>query len=169
MDILTRIHQTQFLGREFLTWLWFRSDTREGRFTTSAGDIELWFDQRLKLESEASEASTIQAETPTATQEARVSALTGKSVTQAKIRIVAGQKQWTFTIRQSLALSGVKIPGLLSREDDDQFFERLFLIEEIESLVRELYDEFIRIRVNDATWSDELAEIRRWIRRPEAA
>ena len=42
MQLFEKVKDNEFLGREFLVWLWFRSDVREGRFSLGeAGDAEL--------------------------------------------------------------------------------------------------------------------------------
>ncbi len=40
-----------FLGQEFLTWLWIYSEIHGNFLRTQAGDLELWFESRLHLES----------------------------------------------------------------------------------------------------------------------
>lgn len=181
MDIINRINNSRFLGREFLMWLWFRSQTNEGMFSLSDSDsprtarvaleeqLEIWFDKKVKLTSTAGsateESSTIKADNPTETSEARVSALTGKQITDATLRVVRGQKQWTVTVKaDTLGISGVKVPALLSKEDDDQFTERMALIEEIEEIIRSLFLSFVTLRIGP-DWPSELHEIRTWVHR----
>jgi len=172
MDIITAINSTRFLGREFLTWLWYRSSNQDGVFQTSTGEaIELWFDATLTLEAqgEVKEQNVIKAEHPTETPEAHAAILTGKVVAAARLRVVSGQKQWTFGIKgETLALSSIKIPALLSREDDDQLYERFMLVEEIEDIVNGLYQQFIELRMDDDQWRPEIQAIRTWVHRAAA-
>ena len=95
MDLLTRINRTQFLGREFLTWLWYRSELSEGLFQRDGETFEVWFDAKLVLESlgDIKEQSAIKSENPTETEEARASLQTGKQVREAQLRLIQGQKQ----------------------------------------------------------------------------
>lgn len=192
MDIITAINSTRFLGREFLTWLWYRSSNQDGVFhltdgpTSPAapragrpggsaegagGTIELWFDATLTLEAqgEVKEQNVIKAEHPTETPEAHAAILTGKVVSAARLRVVSGQKQWTFGIKgETLGLSSIKIPALLSREDDDQLYERFMLVEEIEDIVNSLYQQFIELRMDDDGWRPEIQAIRSWVHRVAA-
>lgn len=164
MDIINRINTTTYLGREFLTWLWYRSAVGNGIFHVNNNQMEVWFDRKLTLAIEG-ESMTIKADNPTETSESQASAIAGKVVTDATLRIVDGQKQWTLSIKgDSLGISGVKIPALLSREDDDQLYERFMLIEEIEDIMRDLFRQFIAIRTG-GEWGDELEGIRAWIHR----
>jgi hypothetical protein len=110
MDLLTKIQHTQFLGREFLTWLWYRSDKNDGLFDRDGEQIEIWFDAKLVLEAQADikEQNVIKSETPTETDEARASLLNGKQVKEARLRVISDQKQWTVTVKgDDLALSGL--------------------------------------------------------------
>ena len=166
MDLINRINYTRFLGREFLTWLWFRSDTREGLFELPTGPLEVWFDAKLTLEAQGDlkEQNSIKAENPTEAEEARASLLTGKLVSDARLRLIRDQKQWTLNVKgDTLALSGVKIPALLSREDEEQLYERFYLMEELEDLFADLFEQFIRTRLDDDTWRAEVHAIRSWV------
>ena len=166
MDLINRINFTRFLGREFLTWLWFRSDANEGMFDIPTGAVEVWFDAKLTLEAQGDlkEQNVVKAENPTEADEARASLLTGKLVAEARLRIIRDQKQWTVNVKgDTLALSGVKIPALLSRDDEEQLYERFYLMEELEDLFSDLYEQFIRLRLDDDTWREEIQAIRGWV------
>ncbi|MCB9787736.1 MAG: hypothetical protein H6744_13720 [Deltaproteobacteria bacterium] len=168
MDLINRIANTRFLGREFLTWLWFRSERQEGLFSLDdERTIEVWFDARLTLEAlgDIKEQNVIKSESPTETEEARASLQTGKQVKEARLRVVFDQKQWTATIKaDDLSLHGLKIPAVLSREEDDQVYERFDLLEEIEDLIDALFRLFRVIRLDDDAWRAEVADIREWVR-----
>ncbi len=166
MDIINRINSTRYLGREFLTWLWYRSSLQDGIFEMTDGPLEVWFDAKLTLEAQGDvkESNIIKAENPTETQEAHAALLNGKLVSDARLRLVSGQKQWTLSVKgDSLAISGVKIPALLSREDDDQLYERFMLIEEAEDTVHALFQQFMELRMDDDAWRPEVQAIRGWV------
>ena len=166
MDIINRINSTRYLGREFLTWLWYRSSLQNGIFEMTDGPLEVWFDAKLTLEAQGDvkESNIIKAENPTETQEAHAALLNGKLVSDARLRLVSGQKQWTLSVKgDSLAISGVKIPALLSREDDDQLYERFMLIEEAEDTVHALFQQFMELRMDDDAWRPEVQAIRGWV------
>lgn len=168
MDLVSRIANTRFLGREFLTWLWYRSELQEGLFRLGEDrTIEVWFDARLTLEAlgDIKEQNVIKSESPTETEEARASLQTGKQVKEARLRVVYDQKQWTATIKaDDLSLHGLKLPAVLSREEDDQVYERFDLLEEIEDLMDDLFGVFRTIRLDDDAWRPEVAAIRDWVR-----
>ena len=166
MDLLNRIEHARFLGREFLAWLWYRSELQEGLFELSERRVEVWFDARLTLEAlgDIKEQNVIKSESPTETEEARASLQSGKYVKEARLRVVHEQKQWTVTIKaDDLSLHGLKIPALLSQEDDDQLYERFYLMEEAEDLVDELFAGFLTVRLSDDPWRAEGTAMRAWV------
>jgi hypothetical protein len=166
MDLIQRINGTRFLGREFLTWLWFRSEAQEGLFTIGDRPFELWFDAKLTLSThgELKEENVIHSESPTETEEARVSLQSGKQVKEARVRLVADQKQWGATLKaDDMSVSGLKIPALLSREEDEKLYERFYLLEEFEDFFDRLFANFLQLRLDDDAWSQEVSEIRTWV------
>jgi len=172
MDLINRINYTRFLGREFLTWLWFRSDTSEGLFKIDDGHIEVWFDQRLTLEAQGDlkEQNVVKAENPTEAEEARTALLTGKLVSEARLRIIKEQKQWTFNVKgDTLGLGGVKLPALLSRDDEDALYERFYLMEELTEAFDQLYKSFIALRLDDEAWRAEIGLVRAWVHQVDPA
>ena len=123
MDLVSRINNTSFLGREFLTWMWFRAEGNEGIFKLGERYVEVYFDDKLTLEAlgDIKETNVIKSEAPTETEEARASLQSGKHVAEARLRFVAEQKQWAVTLKaDDLAMGSLKIPGILSKEDDDK-------------------------------------------------
>ncbi len=51
MDFLDILRERAFLGREFLTWLWFKSDQTGGQIETSDGKaVEVLFLDRMTLD-----------------------------------------------------------------------------------------------------------------------
>ena len=55
MDFVERVTRTQFLGAEFLTWLWYQEEVGGGQFQLGGdlGDIELSFEDKLTMGSTA--------------------------------------------------------------------------------------------------------------------
>ena len=167
MDLLDRMHKVAFLGPEFLTWLWFRSETGSGEFQLDPewGDFELWFEDKLVVGSVVVNAqeNLFKGGHPAASLEARTALKLGKFATDAKLRIVRGAQEWMFGLKATdLVPSGIKLPAVLSKEDDDRFYERMFLVEQLDTMIKGLFGLFLKLRVSPA-WAGELATIQRWI------
>jgi len=170
MDLLQLMESTRFVGEEFLTWLWFRVERQDGRFTLDDGErIELNFDDQLTLEARLAEAeqNRLKGGSPTESAEAHEALRRGKRVTKAKLRLAKEGHEWFVSIdATTLGLSGLKIPAVLSRETDDKFYERMSLIEEAERMIRELYRLFLLTRLDAEAWNKELTAIRTWVAAP---
>jgi hypothetical protein len=167
MDLLDRIHRAAFLGPEFLTWLWYESDRREGIFDLGGdiGSFELWFDDKLVVSSAAVNAQEnfFKGGHPTSSLEARMALKLGKMAVEAKLRIVRDGQEWSFSLKaHDLGLSGVKLPTVLAREDEEKFYERMTLLEQLEDMVRGVYGQFLKRRLSPE-WETELASIREWV------
>lgn len=167
MDLYDKIERTRHLGELFLIWLWHHADIDDGIFRLSDGTVlELRFDNQITLEAKLAQAekTNLSGGAPADSREAREALKDGKSVTQAKMRIVLNEKEWVFVLNaQHLAISGLKIPALMTKADDEKLYERQFLIEEVDALIRGLYDSFLNLRLDAAKWKSEARAISQWV------
>lgn len=166
MELYQRVEATSYLGREFLTWLWFRGDSNDGQFEVNGETIAVWFDAKLKLSSTGTlkEESVIKSDRPTDTEEARVSLRSGKQVDEAKLSLSIGPKIWSMTVKSSdLSLHGMKLPALLGTTDEDCVYERLALLEECQDTFDGLFRSFVALRLDDSLWGSEIEAMRLWV------
>ncbi|MBU0552747.1 hypothetical protein KKF91_01335 [Myxococcota bacterium] len=168
MDILEQINQTAFLSAEFLTWLWFRSEHSEGEFEVDPefGPFEVWFEDKLTVGSAAINAqeNLFKGGHPSTSLEARTALRLGKLAHNAKLRIVKGAQEWSFALKApDLSISGVKLPAVLSREEDDRFYERMYLLEQLDGMIKGLFTLFLKIRLSPKWSSQELPAIQAWV------
>jgi hypothetical protein len=171
VNLAERVKQTEFLGREFLTWLWFRSESAEGVFDLGEiGTVELWFEGKMTLEADGEErGDKVTCTGGTRLREARFALTKDKKVTQAAVRLIKGDDEWTFLLDAPwLNISGLKTPKVMqdAKEDaDGLFYERMFLIEQPVAVVNALFAGFIRLRVSQEWEQEELPALSEWIRR----
>ncbi len=175
MDLVDLISEKRFLGQEFLTWLWWKSEERGGSILLpERGDITVVFEKHMLLEYGEGESSEklvctgLQAEL----QEARTGLLMGKKVEQARIQIVHADYEFSFTLAAALMeFRNVRLPKTAGtevgntndpEEIEGMILERIFLFEELVRLVNELFTLFIKIRVSEQ-WRDELQILRKWV------
>lgn len=175
MDLVDLISEKRFLGQEFLTWLWWKSDERGGTvFLPDRGDITVVFEKHMLLEYGEGESSEklvctgLQAEL----QEARTGLLMGKKLEQARIQIVHLDHEYNFTLAAGLMeFRNVRLPKTAAteggssksgEETEGMILERVFLFEELTRLVNELFRMFIEIRLGEQ-WHEELKKIREWV------
>jgi len=173
MDLVDLIEEKYFLGQEFLTWLWFKSDQRGGTILLPGhGDIILVFEKHMLLESGEGESHEkiicrgLQSEL----KEARTGLIMGKKVEQARVHLVKGDYEYHLTVRGSmLDFSSVKPPKTMDEDDSNdpeavagRMLDRIGLYEELIRIINELFRMFLTVRTG-SEWDAEVAAIRTWI------
>lgn len=166
MNRLQRIEQTRFLGREFLLWLWFSSEQNGGLFQLpKAGEIEFLLEDRLVMEPVFGDGHRhlVTGMDATLSIEAAVALQINKVPSEIKVKIVQHARAWTFALRgDDLQLRSLKIPEVLTKHEDEKVFERVYLLEEIEAILSELFSMFLDNRIGD-DWDQSHSSIRSWI------
>ena len=170
MQILEKVKETETLGREFLAWLWFKTEADEGFFDLGeAGKAELWFDGRMTLQVE----SALGVETITCAgdqlhmREARFALSEKKDITQAKVRLTIGDNLWHFTLDSTwMNFKSFKTPKIMldKKEDPDGiFYERIFLMEEAIAAMDIIFYSFVKLRVSPEWEKKERPALTKWI------
>lgn len=171
MDLIDLINSRRFVGSEFLTWLWFRVDCHDGLLDIEdVGRIEVIFDDQLTLDAYMAETqrNDLRGGSPAYSMEAVTALRHGKRPTKAKLRFIREGREWAFTFKaETFDIASLKIPALLTQEEDDQFYERMYLIEEVEEILHALYKEFLRLRLAD-DWEERfVGAMKSWIESDE--
>ncbi len=175
MDLVDLMVEKRFLGQEFLTWLWWKSEERGGSVELPVyGDITVVFEKHMLLEFGEGEYSEklVCTGLQTELKEARTGLLMGKKLEQARIQLIKDSYEWNFTLGAALfEYRNVRLPktaateqgsGNSDEELEGMILERVFLFEELVRTVNDLFRMFLQIRVSDQ-WSAELRSIRDWI------
>jgi hypothetical protein len=163
------------LGREFLTWLWFASDTRNGMFRMpDTAEFALFMEQRISVqggEGENLETATVSgALSPL--REARLGLITGKKVTRALVRLEQDADVWRCVLKAGdFSLNSLRTPRIDRKDGTDQdsvepdaaLLEKVFLMEKATAFLDELYSQFLCLRLSPTAWKEESARIRTWI------
>ena len=144
-----------FVGEEFLTWLWFKWETRGGEFTLSGGRIVgIALDDFLSFAAltEDETEQTLRRGLPTRTAEARTALRQGHRLRKARMLIAEGERQWTATIDgPTLSLSGVKLPDDAEEceSETDRTADRAANWLALHEIVQALYGQFLKERLRD--------------------
>ncbi|MFZ4437359.1 MAG: recombination-associated protein RdgC [Syntrophales bacterium] len=164
------------VGREFLTWLWFKSEERNGMIRLPGGDeSEVIFVRRLVLESGDGEyAETIVCQGLHADlKEGKEALRQGKKITAARLRMAHDKAEWEFTFKADrFHFQSVKLPSVAESEGGEadregQILERIYLIEKAASLMDQLFLAFLDLRLTDG-WENEQTRMQKWIAQVKA-
>ncbi len=162
------------LGREFLTWLWFKTEERGGAvMIPGVGDVEVVFSRRLALESgdgEYSETVVCQG-LHAGLKEGKAALREGKKVKEARLQLTMGTDQWEFTLKgDPFHFQSLKLPTSLALSEEEEekegrLLERIALVENATKTIDHLFSVFLHRRVSGDWSADEIPRIRKWIQR----
>jgi hypothetical protein len=159
-----------FLGNEFLLWLWHEADSRTGIIgTEKAGDVTIYIDKSLDLDCAYGQTGrdVLKGDGPSRMPEARDALRSGKLPRKSGMIIDAGRQQYTFTINaEQLSFGGAKLPDVEEAENPRVLFEeRVSLLRELCGAIDGLYETFLKLR-GSSGWEGHVNGVRRWIMQP---
>ena len=159
--------QMSFLGREFLTWLWYRCEAEKGQFALPRiGSVGVFFDDLLVLESEStgSREDILKRGTPAHSGEAKTGLLLGKKVGKAKLFIGRGENEWLVTVdAENFDFQSVKLPKAESFEPEEKFQESVLNMEEIVEIMDELFRLFLAVRLDPRFEKEVVPAMQEWM------
>jgi recombination associated protein RdgC len=160
------------LGREFLTWLWFKSEERNGAVSLPGmGDIELLLVRRLVLESgDGRVCETVVCQGMHADlKEGKEAIRQGKKIKEARIKLDKDEDTWEFTLKADrFSFQSLKLPVMTDKLDDQEdrdgaILERIYLIETAVKMMTQLFRLFLEIRLSPRWLSSEAPRIKNWL------
>ncbi len=156
-----------YLGREFLTWLLYRSESGDPLVNFEKAGVTVLFTGRTVLRGiagEVTEMITRGAQAPYSVL-VRQSLDRGLLVQTARLRLTHGEKVYEVTLDADfLDVKSAKLPELLSEEEDDQVTERLFLVEQLSGMLQALLEAFLQVR-GSKKWSGTVVPaLKAWMR-----
>lgn len=162
---LELVEQGRFLGEEFLLWIWLRG-LRDGGTSGLEGDLSACFlEDAVMLQSERGEVKelSLRKGNPAESRAAFEALSRGMRPSKAKLRIISGDMDWTFSLAAAtLDLSTLSLPPVSSKDPQGRMADRLFLLEEGVSHLERRYRAFLHQRTEDPEGLQE--EMRAWVR-----
>lgn len=156
------VQQKLFLGTEFLTWLWFRAETGEGRFEMAGpGEFEVEVDTQVALADEGDadvRAVSLKGDAPGPSELIRRAIADGKKIHRAKMRVVWQNHAWSCQINgETLDVSGIKLPTAAASGGNIGEYLRLRLetMEGFLSVWEHLYAYYLALRLDPDRWAEE--------------
>lgn len=164
-----------FLGNEYLMWLWHIADTQAGTVRTDAGDFDVLFERTLELDCTfgMTGKDTLRETSPTRMPEARDALRSGKVPRKAGLTVAFAGQQYSLNLNaERLAVSTLKLPAVEEADTPRTLFEeRITLLRDFWRGFDASFAAFIKLRCSGA-WDARTSDIRRWINtsgRPMAA
>jgi hypothetical protein len=159
-----------FLGNEFLLWLWWRWETQSDTIALpDKSEVTGMFARTLSLQCPRDESGkeTISAESPVRLPEAVQAIRTGKLPRKAGLILVRHGEQYEMTLQaETFTISGAKIRTEETEEkaEGQGFLEqRIDSVRGLQETVALLFHAFCERRIGKS-WSGELEQIRRWLK-----
>jgi hypothetical protein len=159
-----------YLGREFLTWLLFRSESGDPQCEYEKEGVIPLFTGRIVLRGITGDVNELSARGTLApySEEVRHALDNGLLVHSARLRLTHGEKVYEVTVdAEFLDIRAAKLPELMSEEEDDRITERLYLCEQLSGMIDALVEAFLSVRTS-RTWNKQVVpELKQWMRRED--
>ncbi|OPL16825.1 MAG: hypothetical protein AVO39_00700 [delta proteobacterium MLS_D] len=161
-------------AREFLTWLWFKSEERNGTvMIPGLGDVEIMFVRRIVLESGEGEYSetVVCSGLHADLSEGKAALRTGKKVREARIKIGVGSSEWEFTFKaDGFFFQSMTLPVNPDESDDEadkeaRVLDRIGCMEKAADTMGRLFSLFNRLRDSETWTATEVPHMEAWISR----
>lgn len=166
--IITNEPQSRdFLGTEWLTWLWYASHVESAEVATPQGhSVAVLFERCLQMECafKVTGTTTINADGPTRLPESSAALASGKRPVRAGLHVAIQGDVYALTLRgDAMNFSGIQLPDPEDGADRRTAFEGR--IEHLRNLIEgvdALYQAFLKRRLS-SKWPQTLNILRNWV------
>ncbi len=172
LDVAVAYNRYQFLGEEFLTWLWYVIEKDQNLIKNFDKDfVALEIGNRIVFENrrkESGERITIKGD-GASLEEGILALKKGALVTELNILYKSAELTWQFTLKgESLNVSSFNLPttGMPESDEDLEGFvlEKIFLYDKALKLLKSIFLYFIKLRLSDNWQNKMVPKIRDWIK-----
>jgi hypothetical protein len=157
-----------FLSREFLSWLCWHADVEGGAFEGEGEvpDFTVAIGARVTMRSAMGSVTDVAlkgAGTGTSA-DLRYALAGGQSVREVELRLEQDERAWSFGLGAELFdLKRVKLPELLTEEDDEPADERIALLAALDAALRLAFARFLALRTRPAWTRTTVPALRSWL------
>lgn len=160
-------HSRDYIGNEFLLWLWFTIDTEEDTLDLEDGsECAVMLARTLTLECPRAQTGheTISSDGPSQLPEAKRAIQTGKLPRKVGLTLARHGQQYELTLHaETLAVGAAKFMAPEETEQRALLEARAGQIRDLIETLDLLYDAFCKVRFS-ANWSKELPKLQQWLR-----
>ena len=152
----------QDLGTEFLTWMWYFSESSGGQHDGFAFMLDGPF--TLVHEGKGAHEIVIRKGNPGLAQEAKSALMAGKKLRKAKMVIARGEDTWSCLVDgQEWTFGSLKLPNVEGVDPTSAFQERMIRMATFVEAIESLFKKFIAIRNDPQAWANEVEALRQWV------
>ena len=157
-------------GREFLTWLWFKTETQHGRLALSEGrELGVLIEGPLTFthEGNGAHAALLKKGEPVNSIEAKTCLLGGKKLKEAIVTFALDDENvWSFALEaDQFLVRGLKLPqGEGGLDATSRFQERMIFLEQWRDIFLDLFDSFVDVRADFRKWKKVVEDVREWVK-----
>jgi len=171
LDVAVAYNRYQFLGEEFLTWLWYVIEKDQNLIKNFDKDfIALEIGNRIVFENrrkESGERITIKGD-GASLEEGILTLKKGALVTELNVVYKSVELTWQFTLKgESLNVSSLNLPSTDVPESDEDLegfvLEKVFLYDKILKLLENIFTHFVKLRLSNRWQNKMVPNIRKWI------
>jgi hypothetical protein len=159
-----------FLGNEFLLWLWYVLDTASDTLELAGkSQATVMLARTLVLECPRGQTGkeSITSDGPAHLPEARRAIQAGKLPRKAGLTVVRHDQQYELTLTaETMGVAGARLPPGEADEDRARLEERVTQLRHLLETLDLLYDAFGHRRFGPE-WPKELARVQKWLQREE--
>ncbi len=138
-----------YLGRDFLTWLWYRSEAVSNKFVVpDLGEFSFGIDGPLTLVAEEGnvQEAVLRKGLPTVSAEAFTGIMNGKKLRSAKVSLTLGDDIWSFTLdADTFTFKSMNLPDGQAMDRVARFEERIESLHTFQQAFFWLYSDFIKM------------------------
>lgn len=156
-----------FLGTEWLTWLWYATHVESPTITTAkSGAVTVLFEKSVQMQCafRLNGSVAVSSDSPTRLPEALVALSGGKLPVRAAMQIEAQGSTFSFAVRgDAMIFSGVQLPPSEDANSARAVFEdRIAKLRDLIDAGDGLYTAFLKRRLS-SKWPQTLSAMRAWI------
>lgn len=164
-DVAEPAHQS--LGSEFLTWLLYAWETGSNIWKLTDGQqfgIELLDPVTFHRDGEGAQEAVLRKGEVLRSPEAITALMRGKTIVKIKMMVAfSEQVKMQLTLDDEFVFHSVTLPKNQAREFNAKIDERMAAIELLVAAIFTLYDAFLDLRKDAASWKVEVKKVRDWI------
>ena len=171
LDVAVAYNRYQFLGEEFLTWLWYVIEKDQNIIKNFDNDfVTLEIGNRIVFENrrkESGERITIKGD-GASLEEGILTLQKGALVTELNVVYKSAELTWQFTLKgESLNVSSLNLPntGLPESDEDIEGYvlDKISLYDKILKFLEYIFFHFVKLRLSNKWQHKMVPKIRNWL------